>query len=109
MKKLDKDFLDAYLKTQAEYVKAEAVIKESRDKVISLLKENGNLYQNKSIGYITLKEETQRSFNNAFIDRIPFDRLAEVTTVSITKAEKIIDITGCYDTKSVNKLSFKAA
>jgi len=109
MKKADKDFLDSFLAAQAEFKKAEAVIKANRDKAIELLKANGGLYQNKDIGFVTLKEENQRSFNNAFIDRIPADRLADVVTVSITAAEKIIDVSGCFDVKTVQKISFKAA
>jgi hypothetical protein len=109
MKKAEKDVLDSYLIAEAEMKKAEAVIKANREQVIALLKANGNLYQNKDVGFITLSEVVTRSFNNAFIDRIPSDKLAEVTTVAIAKVEKIMDVTGCFDTKLVNKISFKAA
>jgi hypothetical protein len=109
MRKSEKEILDTYLKAQAEIAKAEAVIKANRERVIALLKENGNIYWNKDVGFITLTEIETRSFDNAFIEKIPAGRLAEVATVSITKAEKIIDVTGCFDTKLVQKISFKAA
>lgn len=108
MKKNEKEILDTYLKAQAEAAKAEAVLKANRERVIAMLKENGNVYQNKDIGFITLAEVETRSFDNAFIDKIPADRLAEVVTVAVTKAEKIIDISGYVNTKTVQKISFKA-
>lgn len=109
MKKSEKETLDAYLRAQAEVAKAEAILKANREQVVGLLKASGNVYQNKDIGFLTLSEVETRYFDNAFLGKLPANRLAEVVTVSVTKAEKVIDLTGCVYTKPIQKISFRAA
>jgi hypothetical protein len=109
MRKNEKEIFDAYMKAHAEAVNAYVVLNANREKVIGILKANGNFYQNEGIGFLSLSESETRYFDNAFIGKIPSDWLAEVVTVAVDKAERVMDISGYVTTKTIQKISFKAA